>query len=282
MKRLCLCVALMGACSGSKKQEAPATGTGTGTGSGVILTSGGGDAGLLPKVDRTAEVKTFFAQWNAADAVAKIHEGAHPRFRESVKLAELQIFHDDFATLMGPLVSVTSAETSRREAPDGVIEDMVFGGIQFEKGAVPYEIVFAEDADGKTLRLVNLKMEVPKQYKPEPDRARARTVAKSAAEALLAGNFDALDALCLPRIRGGRTPDDTKKLVGLINELGGGVRLEIVTDEACGDIQHCIDYHAVGAKSGATITFKVSAPMGTWRVNDWNFAMDDARKGAPQ
>src|SRR5205085_2268051 len=115
-----------------------------------------------------------------------------------------------------------------------------FGDITFEKGVAPYEVVFAEaagDPDGKKLKLVNLKMEVPKQYLPEVDRAKARTVAKAAAEAILAGDFDKLDAMSLPRIRGGQTPEDKKKLVGLLNELGGGVRLEIVTDQDCGETQ---------------------------------------------
>jgi hypothetical protein len=277
MKRLFVCAVLV-ACSGSKTKEEPGTGTGTGTGtgSGVVLTSGGGDAGLMPKIDRTEETKAFFAQWNAADAAEKIHAAAHLRFQQSVKIAELQIFHDDFATLMGPLVRVNSATSSRRQAPDGVIEDGVFGDVTFEKGVVPYEVVFAEDADGKNLKLVNLKMEVPKQFLPEVDRAKARTVAKAAADAILAGDFDRLDGMSLPRLRGMQTPEDKKKLVGLLNELGGGVRLEIVTDEACGETQHCITYHAVGAKpgAGATITLKLTAPMATWRVNDWHFEMD--------
>jgi hypothetical protein len=265
------------ACSGSKTSKADGTKDeprATKDAGPALLTSGGGDAGLLPKVDRTAETKAFFAQWNAPDAVEKIHAAAHPRFQESVKVSELQIFHDDFAALMGPLVAVNNVTSSRREAPDGVIEDMVFGDITFEKGVAPYEAVFAEDADGKNLKLINLKMEVPKQFLPEVDRAKARTLAKAAAEAILAGDFDKLDAMSLPRIRAQQTPEDKKKLVGLLNELGGGVRLEIVTDQDCGETQHCITYHAVGAKAAATITLKATAPMRTWRVYDWNFEMD--------
>ena len=279
MKTLWLCAALVAACSGSKTSTATSQKDAAG---GVLLTSGGGDAGLLPKIDRTAEVKAFFAQWNVPGAVATIHATAHPRFQESVKEAELEIFHDDFTALMGPLVEVTSTTSSRRQAPDGVTESMAFGEIKFEKGTVPYEIVFAEDATGGALRLLNLKMEVPKQYKPELDRAKARALAKTAAEAILAGSFDALDAVSLPRLRKGRTPDDLVKLQKLLGELGGGVRLEIVKDEACGETQHCVVYHAVGAKLGATISVKVAAPMATWRVNDWNFEMDDAKKGNPK
>jgi hypothetical protein len=264
------------ACQGSKKKEQPGTGTGIGTA--IVATSGGGDAGVLPRIDRKADVEALFTKWNAPDAVAKIHGAAHPRFQESVKLSELEIFHADFTKLMGKLMSVIEATSSRRQTPDGTVESLVFGSIMFEKGAAPYEIVFAEEADGKTLRMVNLKMEVPKQFKPELDRAGAREVARAAADAILAGDYDKLDAMSLPRIRGGRTPEDTKRLVGFINELGGGVRLEIVKDEACGETQHCIDYHAVGAKAGASISLKISAPMATWRVNHWNFAMDDAKK----
>jgi hypothetical protein len=272
MKRLLVCVALsLAACSGSKTTKAKEEAKDAGP---KLITSGGGDAGLMPKIDRSEETKAFFAQWNAADAAEKIHAAAHPRFQQSVKIAELQIFHDDFARLMGPFMSVNNVSSSRRQAPDGVVEDMVFGDITFEKGVAPYEVVFAEDVDGKTLKLVNLKMEVPKQYLPEVDRAKARTVAKAAAEAILAGDFDKLDDMSLPRIRGTLTPEDKKKQVGLLNEMGGGVRLEIVTDEACGDTQHCMTYHAVGAKAGATITLKITAPMATWRVNDWHFEMD--------
>ncbi|KAB2907848.1 MAG: hypothetical protein F9K40_04695 [Kofleriaceae bacterium] len=278
---------LVVACSGSKTKEAgTGTGTGTGTGSAVVLTSGGEDAGLLPTIDRTEDVQALFATWNAPDGVRKIHEAAHPRFQESVKQAELQIFRDDFMTVMGPLVGVTSATSARRQAPD-LVESMVFGVVQFTKGPVPFEIVFAEDAAGGPLRLLNLKMEVPKQFKPEPDRTKARAVAKAAADAILAGNYDALDAMSLPRLRAGRTPDDTVKLRALLAELGGGLRLELVKDEACGEVQHCMTYHAVGARTGsttgATIELKVAAPMGTWRVNDWGFTMDDAKnpkKGA--
>ncbi|HUQ01828.1 MAG TPA: hypothetical protein VM261_04995, partial [Kofleriaceae bacterium] len=183
MRAVLLCAALIAACSGSKKE--PGTGSGTGTGTGVatgtatgvgagtgkLITSGGPDAVVLPKIDRSADVKAFFVAWNAPGAVVKIHEAAHPRFQESVKQTELQIYHDDFTALMGRLLDVTSATSSRRQAPDGVVESMVFGEVMFEKGVVPYEIVFAEDANGANLKLVNLKMEVPKQYKPELDRA---------------------------------------------------------------------------------------------------------------
>jgi hypothetical protein len=110
----------------------------------------------------------------------------------------------------------------------------------------------------------------------------AREKAKEAAAAILSGSFDRLDAISLPRLREGRGPDDAKKLQALIAELGGGVRLEIVKDEACGEVQHCLAYHAVGAKAGATISVKVAAPMVTWRVNDWNFEMDDSKKGTPK
>jgi hypothetical protein len=275
MTRFCIAAALLAACSGSKTTTATSGGKDAAV---VVLTSGGEDAGLLAKIDRTAETKAFFAQWNAPDAVATIHGAAHPRFQESVKLEELQIFHADFTGLMGKLVEVTSATSSRREAPDGVIESMVFGSIMFDKGMAPFEIVFAEDATGGPLRLVNLKMEVPKQYKPELDRAKARALAKAAADAVLAGDYPALDAMSLPRLRYGRTPDDTVQLRKLLDELGGGVRLEVEKDEACGEIQHCLVYHAVGAKTGATISVKVAAPMATWRVNDWGFEMDDAKK----
>jgi hypothetical protein len=273
MTRLWFVAALLAACSGSKTTTATAQ-----KDAGMaIVTSGGGDAGVLPKIDRTAEVKALFVAWNAPNAVVTIHEAAHPRFQESVKQSELQIFHDDFTALMGKAIEVTSATSSRRAAPDGGIESMAFGAVMFDKGVVPYEVVFAEDASGANLKLVNLKMEVPKQYKPELDRAKARTVAKAAADAILAGDYDKLDAMSLPRIRGGRTLDDTAQLKKLLGELGGGVRLEIVKDEACGETQHCIDYHAVGAKAGASITLKVSAPMTVWRVNHWNFTMDDAQ-----
>ena len=255
------------ACSGSKKKKEDAA---------VAVSA---DAANLAVIDRTAETKAFFAAWNTPDAVVTIHGAAHPRFQESVKQAELQIFHDDFAALMGPLVEVTSATNARRQAPDGTIENMIFGQVQFTKGPVPYELVFAEDTGG--LRLLNLKMEVPKQYKPELDRAKARVVAKAAADAILAGSYDKLDAVSLPRLRVGRTPDDAVKLQKLLGELGGGVRLEIVKDEACGEVQHCLVYHAVGATAGATISLKVAAPMATWRVNDWNFEMDDSKEAKP-
>lgn len=272
MRVVLVAFALLCACSGSKKTKNKDADAGA-----VVLTSGGGDAGLLPTIDRSEDVKALFALWNAPDAVVKIHDAAHPRFQESVKQAELQIFHDDFAAIMGPVVSVTSADSARRQAPDGVIENMVFGQVMFTKGQVPYEIVFAEDATGGPVKLVNLKMEVPKPLKPELDRAKARVVARQAADALLMANLDELDKVSLPRLRVGRTPEDAKRLRRLIDELGGGVRLEIVKDEACGEVQHCIVYHAVGAKAGATISLKVAAPMATWRVNDWNFEMDDAK-----
>lgn len=279
MRAVVAIILLVVACSGSKKKD-DGTGTGTGTGGSggpVVLTSGGEDAGLLPVIDRTENVKAVFATWSELDGVRKLHEAAHPRFQQSVKQAELQIFRDDFTTVMGALVGVTSATSARRQAPDGVVESLVFGQVQFTRGPVPFEIVFAEDATGDQLRLVNLKMEVPKQFKPEPDRAKARAVAKAAADAILAGSYDRLDALSLPRLRAGRTKEDAVQLGKLLAELGGAIRLELVKDEACGEVQHCITYHAVGAKTGATIDLKVAAPMATWRVNDWSFAMDDAK-----
>ncbi len=175
---------------------------------------------------------------------------------------------------MGPFKDVIDATSTRRQLPDGTYEDMTFGQIMFANGAAPYELVLVEH--GGSLRLHNLKLEAPKHLKPALDPAAARTLARAAADAILAGDYVAFDAMSLPRIRGNRTPDDTVKLKALLAELGGGVRLEVVKDEACGEIQHCLIYHAVGARAGATIELRVSAPLGTWRVNHWNFEMDEA------
>ncbi|MBE7452061.1 MAG: hypothetical protein HS111_25210 [Kofleriaceae bacterium] len=43
-------------------------------------------------------------------------------------------------------------------------------------------------------------------------------------------------------------------------ELGGRACLELVADKECGELQHCMDYRAVGGKGGAALTIWVSAP----------------------
>ncbi len=246
---------------------------------GPPLTPPGPDATGLAPIDRSAEARAVLAVWNAPDAAATIHAAAHPQFRASVELDELKIFHDDFTAVMGPFVEIVGSVGSRRQTKDGKVEELVAGEAMFGKGLAAYEVVLTQD--GATLRLLNLKLEAPRALNPAPDPQQARTAARAAAGALLAADYPTFDALSLPRIRGGRTPADTTRLQELVATLGGGVRLEIARDEPCGEIQHCVDYHAVGRRGAATMTLKVSAPLGRWRVNHWSFELDGQKKVTP-
>ncbi len=271
-----LALAALVACQGGGKQAAPAARSSDATPAPPPGGDGDAAAPALTAVDRSAEARAVFATWNAADAVTRLHAEAHPRFRQSVKLDELEIFHGDFTALLGRFVEVTTTTNLRRQAPDGTIEDMVFGEARFERGPAAYELVLVED--GGALRLHNFKLDVPRASRPPVDRAAGRAVARAAADAVLAADYPALDALSLPRIRAGRTPDDTAVLTQRLAELGGRARLELVADKECGELQHCMDYRAVGGKGGAALTIWVSAPLGRWRVNHWSFTPDEDRR----
>jgi hypothetical protein len=269
------------ACQGKRTPPPAARDAATGGASGALAALA--DAGLTPltsgeavaTVDRSAETRALFAVWNQPDAAATIHGNAHPTFQKSVKLDELRIFHDDFTAASGAYVEVAETSGSRRKRDDGVFEDLIFGQVRFARGLAAFELVLTDD--GGAPRLLNLKLELPEELKPPPDRAAARALARSAADALLATDLVGFDAMCLPRLRDGRTADDIARLKQMVAALGGGVRLEIVKDEACGEVQHCLAYHAVGRRGGASLSLRVAAPLSRWHVNDWSFELDEEK-----
>lgn len=229
-----------------------------------------------PVLERIAETTAFLTPWNAPDGADQIHAAAHSLFKKSVTLEEARIFHDDFTARIGKFVAVKSSQGVAHTNKDGQREEIVRGLATFERGDAPYELVLSEE-QGKPA-MVHFKLELPPALQTPPDRDQARATAAAFNEALLAVDLAKIDAASLPKIRGQLSPDDARRMKAVIAELGGGRKIATMSDEACGgtgEAIHCLKYKVTGATGAATIVLTLSAPLGRWRVVNWNFEPEE-------
>lgn len=229
-----------------------------------------------PLLDRRAEATEVLLRWNQPDAPELMHRTAHERFRKAVSLDEFRIFHGDFSARVGNFMAVKTADAVKHTTKDQQVEDVIRGVATFERGDAGYELVLTEQ-DGKPA-MVLFRLELPPALRQPANRDEARKLAVAFRDAVLAVDVAKIDELSLPRIRGQLGPADAPRLKEAIAALGGGRKVTITRDEACGDDVHCVTYRVAGAAGRANLTVTVSAPLGRWRVVDWSFDPDQPNK----
>lgn len=266
---LLLAVAVaLGGCGDKKPSKPAARDAATATDARVVEPA--------PVLERIAETTAFLSPWNQPDAVDKMYAAAHSRFRKAVKIQEMRIFHEDFSAKIGKFVAVKSSQGVSHTNKDGQREEIVRGLVTFERGDAPYELVLS-DEQGKPA-MVHFKLELPPALQTPPDRDQARATAAAFNQALLAVEVGKIDAASLPKIRGQLATHDADRMRDAVAALGGGHKIETLSDAPCGgatEAIHCFKYRVTGAKGAATIVLTLSAPLGRWRVVNWNFEPEE-------
>jgi len=272
---------LMAACGDKRAAKDPPVATGPTAGDGGAATAPS-DAATAPPaaiIDRTAETTALLTRWSAPDGVEQVYAAAHSLFRARVSLEELRIFHDDFVAKAGAFVAVKSSQGVQHTTKDGRDEDVVRGRITFANGAGPYGLVLSLGQN--RLAMVHWKLELPPALQTPPDRDAARALARTVAQDIVAVDLAKVDANSLPLIRGQVAPADATRMRAAVAALGAKPTLAVQKDAPCGDAVHCVTFRVSGPAGAATIVLTLSAPLGRWRVANWNFEPETAKEASP-
>jgi hypothetical protein len=218
-----------------------------------------------PAVDVEAPTRQLFAAWREG-RIKEIHDGAHPKFRESVPIAVIAEIHESTTESFGKLEKLADKlDTKHEMSTFGVSGKAIYAKTTLDF-QVQYQLV-----DGKP-RLTFLHFDLPKDMidgKP----ADADRLARQFLDALLAGKVD--KSLLEPEIVSKVDAEFDAEVRKLLAKIGTVKSVGEPRATECSTATRCVEVAIVGKKARAVFKAGLGYRITRWRVAE--FKLDLAK-----